>query len=388
MSSRKFGVLAVALPLFVAIATGSAVLPASPVEAATVRPAVGAALNAAIHAAASGNASEANAKIHEAESVANLTSSEQQAISQTKEYVAAKTGNFSGGGGSATAAKAKFAMDYNAGRYRDVVGDDAELLRKYGALDAQSEVVIAQAYYLMRDYDACIRYVHGMGRVAQSTLELLLRCAYETHDEAAMQGALEQLVVDYNQPKYWSDLIASGERADSLSNFDSLDIYRLRGLTGTMRNASDYETAAEIAVQLGFPTEGETIAQKGLDLKLLAPDRGTRLVNLAKSQAVADVASLPRTAAAANAARTGDASVKLGEDYWGMGRYQDAVNAIKAGLAKGVANPDEAQIRLGMAYIGLHQRDAAVHALTAVSKTAPAHTLTIARLWSIYARTH
>lgn len=388
MKSRILGALATALMLSTGAAIGMVGLVATPVEAATVRPAVGAALNAAIRAASAGNASEANAKLHEAESVSNLTPSEQQAINQTKEYVAAKTGNFSAGGGSATAAKAKFAADYNAGRYHDVVGEDVDLLRKYGAYDGESEVIVAQAYYLMHDYDECMRRVRDMGRASQSTLELLMRCAYETHDEAAMQGALETLVVDYNQPKYWSDLLDSVDRTSGLSNPDTLDVYRIRLLTGMMRNASDYETAAEIAVQLGFPTEGAAIAQKGLALKLLEPARGARLLNLAKSQAAADVAGLPQTVAAANASKTGDADMKLGEDYWGMGRYQDALAAIKAGIAKGVANPDEAQIRLAMAYIGLHQRDGAVHALNSISRTAPAHTAVIARLWSIYARTH
>ncbi len=389
MISRKLSALAAALLLSTGTAAGMAVLAASPAAAAaTVRPVVGAALNAAIKAAASGNASAANAKIREAESVPNLTSGEQQAIEQTKSYVAAKTGNFSAGGGSAVAAKAKFANDYNAGRYSAVVGEDADLLRKYGALDSQSQVVIAQAHYLMHQYNACIRYIHGMGHVAQNTLELLMRCAYEIHDEQATQSALEQLVVDYNQPKYWSDLLDSANRTSGLTTSDMLDVYRLRLLTGTMKAAADYETAAEIAIQLGFPVEAQAIAQKGIQTKLLDANRGTRLVNLAKAQAAADIVNLSKTAAAAAAAPTGDASIKLGEDYWSMGRYQDALNAIKAGIEKGTANADQARIRLGMAYIGLHQRDGAVRALKDVSSSAPAHTQTIARLWSIYARTH
>lgn len=383
MIAKTLRILATAL-LVMTAAGGVTVLSLSPAAAATVRPQVGSALQAAIKEAAAGNGGAAMAKIHEAESVPNLTASEQQAIEQTKNYVAAKTG----AGGGTTGCKAKFANDYNAGRYSAVVGEDAECLRKAGGLDGQSEVVIAQAYYMMHDYDTCVRYVRDMGRAGQSTLELLMRCAYEAHDEQAMQSALEQLVVDYNQPKYWSDLLSSADRTSGLSNPDMLDVYRLRQLTGTMRNASDYETAAEIAIQLGFPTEGEAVVTKGLQLKLLDPSRGARLLNLAKTQAAADVANLAKTQAAATAAKTGDALVKLGEDYWGMGRYGDAVTSIKAGIAKGVANPDEAQIRLAMAYIGLHQRESAVHALSAVSKSTPAHTQTIARLWSIYARTH
>jgi tetratricopeptide (TPR) repeat protein len=384
MMSSKLRALATALLLSTATAAGMAVLASQPAEAAGVRPAVGKALQEAIHDAGSGNGSAALAKIHEAESVGGLTSAEQQAIEQTKNYVAAKTG----AGGGAVGAKAKFANDYNAGRYGAVVGADADEMRKAGTMDGQAEIIVAQAYYLMHNYQECISHIRDMGRVGQSTLELLMRCAYEVKDEQAMQGALEQLVVDFNQPKYWSDLLDSADRTSGLNNQDTLDVYRLRMLTNTMKTAADFETATEIAIQLGFPTEAQTFAQKGLETKLLAPDRGALLLNLAKANAATDAAGLAKTQAAAAAAKNGDASIKLGEDFWGMGRYQDALTAIKAGIAKGATNPDEAQIRLAMAYIGLHQRDQALQALKGVSKTAPAHTQTLARLWSIYARTH
>jgi tetratricopeptide (TPR) repeat protein len=383
MTSSKFRALAAALLLSTATAASVALLSSTPVAAATVRPQVGQALQAAIKDANAGQGSAAMAKIHEAESVSGLTSSEQQVIAQTKEYVAAKTGQ------GATGAKVKFANDYNAGRYSAVVGEDADALRKSGAMDGQSAVIVAQAYYLMHDYDSCIRHIRDLGHVGQSTLELLNRCAYEAHDEQTQQTALEQLVVDYNQTKYWSDLLSSADRTGGMTTGDTLDVYRLRFLSGTMRPApaTDYETATEIAVQLGFPSEAALYAQKGIDTKALDATRGAKLLNLAKSQIAADVAALPKTQAAANAAKNGDALVKLGQDFWGMGKYQDAVSAIKAGIAKGASNPDEAQIHLAMAYTGLHQREAALQALKAVSKSAAPATQTIARLWSIYART-
>jgi hypothetical protein len=385
MTSSKLRALAAALLFTTATTAGVTALATATAQAAGVRPAVGNALNAAEKAAAAGNANAANEKIHEAESVPNLTATERQMIDAVKNYVAAKTGT----GGGAIGARVKFANDYSAGRYSAVVGPDADELRKTGAMTAEDELVIAQAYYLMHNYEECIRYIHAMGHVSQQTLELLNRCAYEAHDVEAQQAALEQLVVQYNQSKYWADLLDNAERTPALNNQDTLDIYRVRLLTGAMKGASDYETATEIAIQLGFPTEAQTFAQKGLDAKQLQPDRGARLLGMAKQQSAADAAGFAKAQAAANAAKSGDALVKLGQDLWGMGKYQDALDSVKAGIAKGnLTNPDDAQIRLAMAYIGLHQRDAAVHALAQVSKTAPAHTQAIARLWSVYARTH
>jgi len=155
-----------------------------------------------------------------------------------------------------------------------------------------------------------------------------------------------------------------------------------------MRNADDYTTAAEVALQVGCPTEAQGIVQKGMDAKLLNDARTVRLMTMAKAQSAIEAANLPKEAAAASAAKTGDADIKLAAQYWGLGRYQDAQGAAKAGIAKGVTDTDLAQIRLAMADIGLHQRDAAVHALSAVSGSAKPGNALLAHLWSIYARTH
>jgi len=53
--------------------------------------------------------------------------------------------------GSADSLKVKFANDYSAKRFDDVIAD-AELLRKQGTLDLNIKSVVAQAYYLKGDY--------------------------------------------------------------------------------------------------------------------------------------------------------------------------------------------------------------------------------------------
>jgi hypothetical protein len=202
-----------------------------------------------------------------------------------------------------------------------------------------------------------------------------------------MRAAAEQLILSYGQTKYWTNLLTLADGTPGMSPENTMDIYRLRLLTGTMRNDSDYTTAAEVAIQVDCPTEAQSIVQKGIDAKLLTGDRTVRLMTMAKTQAAAEAANLPKEAAAANAAKTGDALIKLSGQYWGIGRYQDAQDAAKAGIAKGVTDSNLAQIRLGMADIGLHQKDAAVHALNAVANAKPGDAV-LAHLWSIYAKTH
>ena len=109
-------------------------------------------------------------------------------------------------------------------------------------------------------------------------------------------------------------------------------------------------------------------------------------MTLAKSQAAKDSAGFGATQKADDAAKTGDADVKLGEEYWGFGRYSDAIATIQNGTKKGVTDRANAQIRLGQAYLGAGQKDAAVRAFNAVTKD-DGNAQVIAHLWSIYART-
>jgi len=74
---------------------------------------------------------------------------------------------------SASDAKAKFANDYNSGRFRDVIADE-ELLRKFNALDAQSQLIIGQAYYKAGDYAGCVKYTKPLN--SDVALQLQARC--------------------------------------------------------------------------------------------------------------------------------------------------------------------------------------------------------------------
>lgn len=378
MKSINLRALAMALCLGSAIGVVGALPMAVPAEAGA-RPAVAKLLQEAVHLAGSGNTSGASEKVRQAEGVGSLTSGDQQLIEQVKSYIAAKNGS------GATGSKAKFASDYDKGNYRAVVGEDAEELRKAGQYDGESEIVVAQAYYQLGEYATAIRMLRDMH--GQQPLELLMSAAYQSHDSDAMRAAAEQLIVSYGQTKYWTNLLTLADGTPGMSPENTMDVYRLRLLTGTMRNDGDYTTAAEVAIQVDCPTEAQGIVQKGIDAKLLTGDRTVRLMTMAKTQAAAEAANLPKEAAAANAAKTGDALIKLSGQYWGIGRYQDAQDAAKAGIAKGVTNSNLAQIRLGMADIGLHQKDAAVHALNAVANAKPGDAV-LAHLWSIYAKTH
>ena len=179
-------------------------------------------------------------------------------------------------------------------------------------------------------------------------------------------------------------MLAAANSTRGLTDHENLDIYRIRYATGNMRNAEDYELMTQLAIELHFPTEAVTVAQKGFAVKVLQGERDTRLLNLAQTQAAKDVAGLATLQKQAKASKTGDLLLQYGEDLWGMGKFDDAVNAVQAGVKKNPTHPDEAQISLGIVSLGAGQKAPATAAFAAAKGDPAAQA--VGHIWTVYAR--
>jgi len=376
MPVRKLRAVLTAILLGSAVAGAAVLSMAGPAQALTVSNKVGPLVKEAQSLAQAKNYKAALAKLSEAEAVKSLPD-DTTVINQLKQYIAVASADASTPAG----AKAKFANDYNAGRYKDVIAD-GELLRKFNELDAQTQLIIAQAYYKAGDNAGCVRYAKTLGG-SDTALELMARCAYETGDEMTQRSALEQLVAKNPKPEYWSDLLKLGERARGLSDHNTLDINRLRLLTGSMSGKDDYINLAQLAMQLGCAAEAQSVLEKGVAAKILTDDRSMRLLAVAKQQAAANAANEAKAMAAANAAPQGDDLVKVGENMIGEGKAKDAIGVIQNGMKKPLKDANNAQIRLGQAYLAAGQKGDAEAAFNKVK--APEKDALVAHLWALAA---
>lgn len=349
-------------------------------QAATVSPRVGAALKEAQALATAGNYKGAQAKINEADAVPGKTADDTAIINQFKNFIAVKSGDTS----TAAGAKAKFANDYNAGKWRDVIAG-GDTLRKFNALDTQSMLIIAQAYYKAGDFAGCSRYVKtNLSNSSDTALELLARCAYEAGDEVTQRQSLETLVSRSGKPEQWKLLLRLAERSRGLSDHNSLDVNRLRMMTGNIGTKDEYLLLAQLALQLGNAAEAQSVVEKGVAAKVLTDDRSTRLLNLAKTQAAANAANLQKNIAAAQAQPTGDALLKVGEDLVSQGKAKEGLPLIQAAVKKPIKDAANGQIRLGAAMLASGDKAGAQKVFNAVK--APEKDAMIAHLWSLAAR--
>jgi hypothetical protein len=380
MTANTFRGMAAALLLGTAIGAVS-LLTTAPAYAAGVRPEVGQPLQAAEADAAKGDYKAAMDEISKAEAVSNKSSDESTMIAQVKQYVGAKSGDISLGG--AAAGKNKLANDYTAKNYAGVIAD-GEALRKAGALDGASAAAVAQAYYLSGNKAGCVKYIKGMGGDAdENTLQVEMKCAFDSNDDADQRDALEQLVAKTGKADYWTALFKLANQAKNLTDHQSLDLYRLKYLTGTMAGKDDYINMAQLDLQLGFPGEAAAVMDKGTAAGLLNDDRSKKLQGLAKQQAGQAAAGLAAALAAAQKDPNGDALVKIAEQQWGNGDAKGAVDTAKAAQGKNLKDKDQAVIVLGLAQAGAGQSSDALKTLNA--DKGDGNGPMIAHLYAVYA---
>lgn len=259
--------------------------------------------------------------------------------------------------------------------------------------DAAIKQMVGQIYYSQRNWSRCAQYIRPMvggGNAQKGLLQMLRRCYFESNDTAGAAWALERLVDQYPSREDWDTLlktVANNVRGDT--RFD-LDVLRLRLATGAVQGTSTYMELGQIALQMGVPGDAKRELDQALKAGLIGKgqqaSREMRLVNMARQQAAADLAALPRKEAASRAAPQGEADVRVGEALASHGKFAEAIAAIQRGIGKGGAkDPEEAQLRLGLAQVRGGQRDAGLRSLDAAGR-GKGNYATIARLWAIHLR--
>ncbi len=268
---------------------------------------------------------------------------------------------------------------------------------KGGYADEEIYTLVSQSYYLKNDYKGTIKfvqdYVDNEAKKGQTpkeqTLNLILSSCVKLDDSECTSRALEKMVTYYPKPEYWGNLVLTLFQSKSQNDKSLLNTFRLANEVDVLKRPDDYTEMAQLAIEQGSPGEAQHILEKAFQKNVFADartqDKNKRLLASAQKAAESDLAALPKVAADADAAPTGDKNVGVGLAYLGYQQYDKATDALSKGLKKGgLKNEAEANLLLGIAQLKAGHKDEAVKAFKAV-KGDP-NLERIANLWTVHAK--
>jgi glutaredoxin-related protein len=226
----------------------------------------------------------------------------------------------------------------------------------------------------------------------QQLLLVQAACA-KVNDNNCVSKVFEKLVQHYPKPEYWQNLMIALTKTDT-NDLQTLNVFRLASYVKVLKKGDDYKEMAQLALEEKLAGEAQAVLEQGFATKAFVDERSvsvnTRLLEAAKKEAAVDKAALPKNEAAAKAAKTGDADLKLGAQYLGFGDAQKAAEALQRGIAKGgiaqgatpeqqAQKADEAAILLGIAHLKNNNKSEAAKAFRSVKRDPTM--ARIAKLW-------
>ncbi len=232
-----------------------------------------------------------------------------------------------------------------------------------------------QVYLTQNDCEHGLPWLEKSVAAKSATEQELLqenRCYYKLEKKAERKAVMEQLVAHFMKHDYLSDLLGIYEE-EKIDSRARINIRRLEFFKDYMSRESEYVDYASTALDIGSPNEALTVLNQGKKQNIVkfiaATDSNSRMLAQATQQSADDKRQIAGLDREASAGKNGEADVKVGLVYLGLGEYQKAVDAITRGLSADrvgkVKRVDDANMMLGIAYWKLGKADEAKAAFTA-----------------------
>ncbi|HEY7979515.1 MAG TPA: hypothetical protein VID67_15095 [Rhizomicrobium sp.] len=273
----------------------------------------------------------------------------------------------------------------------DVAVKYVPALDQMNALDDAMAAAAAVAYYNVKDNTNAQKYAQksldlskAAGKSPEPNAQIILGNIQGKSDPDAARRSVEAIVLSTNNKDDWGRLIddALSHKANSI---DALYLYRLRMQVGAMQKADDYIITAELASQQKLDKEAAAAYEQGISAGTLTAGQAGKDYSHEKSMAAQDAGVLSQAAAAASRSKSGEDSLRVGEDYWGYGRYADAEAMARQALAKGgVKDSGEANMLLGASLVAQGKIDEGRATFAKVSGNEVR--MRAAHLWDLYAQ--
>ncbi|MEM7468910.1 MAG: hypothetical protein AAF387_18750 [Pseudomonadota bacterium] len=260
--------------------------------------------------------------------------------------------------------------------YRKVISTMKVWFSKTQSPNPNSYIIMAQAYYQLKEYRNGIPEVkkamalaREKGRPMKENWYLLLRVMhYELNEYPQVRDILEILVRDFPKREYWLQLAGMyAELKQEKKQFGAMEAAHAQGL---LKRESELLNMAQLYLYHETPIKGARILQKGMKDEVIKRDK-KNLKLLAQSLRMAQEHedAIPVLAEAAKVSNEGELYFQLGQSYFELDKYNDCVDSIETGQKLGgIKRPDTANIMKGMCLFNLDRLSPAIAAFREAAK--------------------
>ena len=269
---------------------------------------------------------------------------------------------------------------------------------KEGGGDIQIRRVLSQSYFSISDFANAARelqaemvFADRNGKsLEEDRLQLLLKSYAALNDNNAQAWVLEKLVSTYPKKTYWSSLLTLTQKRPDFRKNLSLDVQRLRLVTGTLMEPLDYFEMAQNALNQGFIVEAKWVLDHGIVNKILSQSNDSSIYSQLRAEINRKIEDerktvnrleneAPTTNNAIGMMNSGLALIYMGESDRGLGMLEKAISRVGP-----TDRPQDARLHLGIAYLKAGKKSRALELFNSVSGVHGSADL--ARLWGIHAK--
>lgn len=237
---------------------------------------------------------------------------------------------------------------------------------------AEANEVLAASFLVRKDCQ------NGIGPLEKSLegkeptenqLRQLNFCYYTLGDKAKRESTMQALLYRFPKREYFIDLMNMYQEQDADSRA-VLAMYRLGLEKDWLTRESEYMEYADMALEAGSPAEAQKVYEAAVAKNVVTKgERSERIRTQSRQLAAEDKKTVASLDKEARAGKNGEADVKVGLAYLGLGDNQKAMEAIQRGLqperASRVKRVDDAQMMLGLAQLRLGNKAEAAKAFEA-----------------------
>ena len=238
-------------------------------------------------------------------------------------------------------------------------------------------ILKAQNLYQLARYKEMIEPVQNAMRVARERDKpvkedwyVLLNFAYFQDENYREVRDIQKILLE-NWPKarYWFSLAGAYTELGEDNNL--IAAYGAAHDQGMLEKESELVTMAQLYMQAEVPYKAAQLLEKEMEAGRVSKNaKNYRLLSQAWMLSMEDERAVPALLEAAKLSDDGELDVRLGNTYLNLGKYQDCIDAVQAGLRKGgLKNTDNAQISLGMCLYNERRYQAAIEAFREAGKT-------------------